>query len=330
MGTRTGVALAAGSLGVVAEAKIKKFKARVPNLGARAFSFCVLLPFRSIRRSPLSVSILLALAIAVSAQDLEHLSSAVSTGNSEQKRDALFQIRNLRSETASRAAVPALRDGDAIVRATAAGSVVFLPKPEAVAVLVPLLDDRDAFVRKEAAYSLGIVGSAAAVVPLVRVLQSDKDLEVRAAAAVAVGTIGDRSAVEPLLVILRRRPSEDEEFLRRSAARSIGQVARASRGLGTGVVTPQNFLPEKYQAISGDELTVKHNIFSSAVSVLSSVLQNRRESDDARREAAFALGAIGGAAARGVLDAHRDSPDPYLAEIAREALLRIDAVERGQ
>src|SRR5690349_14421179 len=92
-------------------------------------------------------------------QNLTPLENTVRTGTTEQKRDALFQIRNLRSEIASRAAVPALTDPDAIVRATAASSVVFLPKPDAVAILAPLLADKDAFVRKEAAYALGKVES---------------------------------------------------------------------------------------------------------------------------------------------------------------------------
>ena len=93
------------------------------------------------------------------AQDLTSLETAIRTGSVEQKRDALFQIRNLRSETASRAAIPGLRDPDPIVRATAASSAVFLPKPEAIAALAPLLADKDPFVRKEAAYSLGKVES---------------------------------------------------------------------------------------------------------------------------------------------------------------------------
>jgi HEAT repeat protein len=54
------------------------------------------------------------------------------------------------------------------------------------------------------------------------------------------------------------------------------------------------------------------------------VLENNNESDDTRRESAFALGAIGDAAAKPVLQRFVSSPDPYLAEICREALLKID------
>jgi HEAT repeat protein len=66
-------------------------------------------------------------------------------------------------------------------------------------------------------------------------------------------------------------------------------------------------------------------VFNAAVPVLSTVLQDRRESDDARREAAYALGEIGSETSRTVLESHRNSSDPYLAEISREALFTIDA-----
>ena len=53
---------------------------------------------------------------------LDVLGQRVAAGTTEQKRDALFQIRNLHSEEASRLAVPALTDADAAVRATAESS----------------------------------------------------------------------------------------------------------------------------------------------------------------------------------------------------------------
>ena len=261
------------------------------------------------------------------AQDLDQLSSAISNGNTEQKREALFQIRNLRSEDASRAAVPALRDSDPIVRATAAASVVFLPKNEAVTVLSPLLDDRDSFVRKEAAYALGRVESPDAAAPLIRLLQREKDLEVRAAAAIGLGPTGNPTGVEPLLAILKRRPSEETEFLRRSAARSVGRIAQV---LNTGsgyTVTPQNFLPDKYKKINEKGVTATQPVFDAAVPVLSGVLQDRRESDDTRREAAYALGAIGNPSAINSLRSYQTSPDPYLAEISREAILKIEGAK---
>src|SRR5688572_8708011 len=111
--------------------------------------------------------------------NLQFLAEQINRGSSEQKRNALFQIRNLKSEEASRLAIPALRDGEILVRATAAFSVIFLPKDEAAQVLLPLLQDKSELVRRETAYAFGEVGNPAAVNPLLQTLQKDKILEVR-------------------------------------------------------------------------------------------------------------------------------------------------------
>lgn len=265
-----------------------------------------------------------ALKSQILSQKLEH-------GNSEEKRNALFEIRNLRTGRASRLAVPALRDPNEIVRATAAASVVFLPDSEAVASLVPLLSDKAEFVRREAAYALGEVGNSTAAAPLLRLFQSDKILEVRAAAAISLGQIGNPSALPQLASLLKTKPSEDLEFLRRSAARSIGQIAQIVRTGKRTVLTPQNFLPEKYKDIppsQSPEPTRQYPQFGSAIPVLINVLKNHSESDDTRREAAFALGAIGDPTAITALHAETNSPDPYLAEIAKEAVRKSQDPEQ--
>lgn len=262
-------------------------------------------------------------AVSISAQDLTPLETTIRTGTTEQKRDALFQIRNLRSEIASSAALPALGDPDPIVRATAASSVIFLPKPEAVTALSPLLTDKEPFVRKEAAYALGKVQSPEAAAPLIALLGREKDLEVKAAIATALGPSGNLQAIEPLIAVLKRKPDEDEEFLRRSAARSIGQIAQINRTGTAYVVTPQNFLPEKSKTLTGDDLTSQYPVFSTAVVTLTAVLRNSKEADDTRREAAYSLGSIGNRSATNALRTASGGTDPYLAEIAREALAKI-------
>lgn len=262
------------------------------------------------------------------AQNLETLAEQIRSENIEQKRNALFQIRNLESEAASRLAVPALRDAESIVRATAAYSVIYLPKAEAAQALVPLLQDTSELARREAAYALGKVGDASAVIPLLQIIGSDKFPEVRGAAAVALGEIGDISAVEALTGILQRKPKKEEEFLRRAAARSIGQIAQSLQNRKIALHTPESFLPEKIKKIEKPaqlSLTDKFPVFQTANRVLMQALQNPREFQDARRESAFALGAIGDAGAISVLRSQLDSRDYYLAEIAAEALTRIAA-----
>ena len=259
-------------------------------------------------------------------QNFETLAETINRGSVEQKRDALLQIRNLQTAEASRIAVPALKDSSEIVRATAAFSVIFLPKEEAFAVLSPLLQDKDTLVRRETVYALGKVGDSNAVNLLLRTFQKDKILEVKNAAIVALGEIGDVAAVPELTKILQRKPSSKDDFTRRSAARSIGQIAQIIQPDVTKVLTPENFLPEKFKNIETPKyknLSGQFPVFQPATAVLIGVLQNPNEADDVRRETAFALGAIGDEAATAILQANTNAKDYYLAEICRESLLKI-------
>lgn len=262
-------------------------------------------------------------AVSSSAQDIDDLSVALRSGTSEQKRDSLFQIRNLRSEIASREAIVSLTDKDEIIRANAASAVIYLPASEAVQVLIPLLSDKQPFVRKEAAYALGKVREKSATPALLRLLDREKDLEVKSSFVIAMGEIGDISAVETLNSLLNDRPKEDTEFVRRSAARSIGQIAQIVKTGDGYIVTPQNFLPDKFKDGEARDITKEFPVFSAAAVKLGQVLKNKNEADDTRREAAFALGAIGSRSSIYLLETHQNSSDAYLAEIAKEALLKI-------
>ncbi|HEX8249140.1 MAG TPA: HEAT repeat domain-containing protein [Pyrinomonadaceae bacterium] len=267
------------------------------------------------------------LAINVFAQsDLDILAQRLDRGNTEQKRDALLQIRNLKSAEAARLAVSALSDKSEIVRASAAQSIVFLPPDEAALALLPLLRDKSVLVRKEAAYALGKTQNPQVVRPLVEIIQRDKIQEVKDAATVALGSIGDVSALDALTRILQRRPREEEEFFRRAAARSIGQIAQIIQIGEDETITPENFLPDPFKETTKPvykNLAQAFPQFRAALPVLLQTLQNPRESDDARREAAFALGAIGDESAIPVLRANLNGKDYYLAEISREALLKL-------
>ncbi len=253
----------------------------------------------------------------------------IKSGSDEEKRDALFQIRNYKSAQASLLAVPALQDKSEIVRATAAFSVVFLLEDEALSVLLPLLKDKKEFVRREAAYALGKVGSPAAINPLLQVFQKDKISDVKNASIGALGEIGDAAAIDALTRILQNKPKKEnpaDEFLRRSAARSIGQIAQIIQTNKTEVLTPENLLPDKFNLIEKPKypkLVEPFPVFRAAINVLIQILQNPREFDDVKREAAFALGAIGDESAKNVLQANSGGADYYLAQISKEALRKI-------
>lgn len=284
---------------------------------------------RLITCSLLLFAFLACLALNSFAQDLELYSNQLNSGDVEQKRDALLRLRNLRSEAASRIALPALNDRNEMVRATAASSVLWLPPVEAARALLPLLSDKAEFVRREAAYALGETHDPSAATALIKSLESDKSLEVRSAAAVALGKIGNADAVPALISVLKARPTEDNEFLRRAATRSIGEIAQILRTRNPKVITPQNFLPDKYKDIAAPPVSGSSPLpqFAGVVPVLKQVLESNEEADDTRREAAFALGAIGDRSAESVLQKYVGSSDVYLAEICKEALLKLKAVE---
>lgn len=228
----------------------------------------------------------------------------MASRDEEERRDAVLRLGLIARPESSRAAAAALNDRAVIVRATATRAVLSLPPDEAAALLIPLLRDRSEFVRQEAAYALGNTKSRTAVQALVAVLEKDRSAGARGAVAVALGEIADESATLPLVEALdqsrrasglfdriRRRKVEENEFVRRSAARSLGQIGSRA-----------------------------------AVPILIAVLARPGAGDDVRREAARSLGMIGDTAAipalRGVLTAR----DPYLARIAYEALRRLVAV----
>ena len=197
----------------------------------------------SLKRSIFSATafvIVMAGALSCFGQtSIDSLRSAISAGTAEEKTHRTAEIRNLHTEAASRVAVPALSDPNDIVRATAAGSVVFLPSAEAADILIKLLKDNSAFVRKEAAYALAKVGDATTMLgeenertiadALSAVLKTDKDPEVRSAVVIAMGKTGGLYSVERLLSLLKADRNPDDEFLRRSAIRSIGTVAKMTR-----------------------------------------------------------------------------------------------------
>lgn len=235
-------------------------------------------------------------------REIEKQKARLSSADTEERRDAVTRLGAMRRPEASRAAAAALGDAAAIVRATAARAVLSLGAGEASTLLVPLLRDRDEFVRRETAYALGLTRNRAGVPQLVIALETDKQPAVRGAAAVALGQIGDTSAAPALAAALSRRlraPGffnritrrrvEEDEFVRRSAAISLGQLASRE-----------------------------------AVPVLVAALTNERAPDDLRREAARALGLIGDPAAIPALRSVLTARDPHLADIAHDALRKLD------
>ena len=273
-------------------------------------------------------SILIPVCFCVSAaaqtdDQLKYFADRIEFGTDDVKRDALQALQRFNTESASRVAARGLKDPSPVIRATAIGAVVSLPISDASALLVPFLRSSLPFIRKEAAHALAKVRDPDTAADLIGLLQRDRKGDVRAAAAFALGTLGNVEAVQPLTALLSKKPKSSHAFLRRSAARSIGQIAELISNREITVNTPENFLPDDYK--SSGRLKAAGNEFAAAAAVLERVLANTKESNDTRRDAAFALGAIGGAGSVPVLRRFAVNEDYFLAEICREALLKIAA-----
>src|ERR1051325_3880031 len=208
-------------------------------------------------------------------REIERQRLRLSSTEPEERRDALMHLGNLKRPEASRAAAAALNDETPAVRVAAAHAVLSLPSAEAANLLFPLLKDKDEFVRREAAFALGESRSRAATSVLADLMLHDKKPSVRGAAAVALGQIGDEGALAALSQVIagqdpkkKKSKSFEEEFVVRSAVRSLGQI-----GSRTSVPT------------------------------LISALQDEANSMETRREAATALGSIGDSSAVPALQA---------------------------
>ena len=230
--------------------------------------------------------------------EIEKQRTRLTSPEVEERRDALMKLGGLHRAEASRAALSALTDLFPVIRATAAFAVSSLPAEESAAALIPLLNDKDEFVRQQVAYALGGMKNRAAVAGLIERLKIDKIDSVRGAAAVALGQIRDQTAVIALAEVLslrgsspsKKRKTKENEFVVRAAAHSLGEIGSAA-----------------------------------GVPVLIEALANESVAADVRREAALSLGLIGDSSAIPVLRAAVVASDPYLSQIASEALHRIEA-----
>ena len=131
--------------------------------------------------------------------EIQKQQERLSSGDEEERRDALMRLAAMGRAAASRAALPALTDLSAKVRVMAAKAILSLEPDESAAALLPLLNDKDEFVRREVAYSLGATHSRTATTALSERLLTDKEPGVRGAAAVALGQIGDEAGVIALV-----------------------------------------------------------------------------------------------------------------------------------
>ena len=267
---------------------------------------------RKIRFLFLPAAILAAVAIVVSAAathaqstsnltplqfEIEKQQQRLKSSDDEERRDALMRLGAMHRAVASRVALPLLSDPSPAVRVAATKAILSLDSEESAAALLPLLNDKDEFVRRETAYALGLTRSRSATTSLTDHLLNDKEAGVRGAAAVALGRIGDENAVTALASVLApqlsaaaksKRKPEANEFVLRAAAVALGEIKNRAG-------TP----------------------------ALIAALNNEKFPQDVRREAARSLGLIGDPAAIPALKSASSSEDPFLSELAFQALRKL-------
>ncbi len=229
--------------------------------------------------------------------EIQKQQQRLGSSDVEERRDAVMKLGAMRLAAASRVTLPALQDEAAIIRATAAKSILSIGGEESVPHLLPLLNDKDEFVRREAAYALGLTRSRSATAALSDRLLNDKEDGVRGAAAVALGHIADEAAVIALVGTLapelsapakKKQKRGQNVFVLRAAAVALGQIKSRA---GTAALV--------------------------------SALNNEKLPSDVRREAARSLGLIGDPAAEPALRAASTAADPYLSRLAHEALRKL-------
>lgn len=230
--------------------------------------------------------------------EIEKQQERLSSGSEEDRRDALMRLGAIRRAAASRTALPGLSDASPMIRAVAAKAILSLEPAESAAALLPLLNDKDEFVRREVAYALGATRHRSATTRLSELLLNDKEAGVRGAAAVALGEIGDEAGVIALVGTLApelsspaktKRKRELNDFVLRAAAVALGKIKSRA---GTGA--------------------------------LIAALSNEKFPADIRREAARSLGLIADPTAIQGLRSVALSEDPFLSQLAYEALRKIN------
>jgi HEAT repeat protein len=214
--------------------------------------------------------------------------SMLKSSDEEERRDAALQLSRLKGGSAGSALASALTDPSPRVRAAAAAGLAERGEESAVPLLASrLAQDKDKFVRKTAAYALGGFHGRERTSALVAAIK-DKDMEVRGAVAVSLGDHPDAEAVPALSAAL----SDKSAFIRAQAAHALGV-----NGQGASQTVP--------------------NLIG---------LLAKDEDAEVRRCAAAALGQIGDRSALPALERARHDRDPYLDQVAIDAINIIKGI----
>jgi HEAT repeat protein len=224
------------------------------------------------------------------ASEIARLEAILASPDLEARYTAIVSLAAMESPLALSALEAALKDKSALVRAVAVTGIGRLGDSASVSTIAArLASDESKLVRKQAAYALGHLHSRQATPALIAALK-DKDPEVRAAAATALSEYADPSSVSHLIESLK----DNSEFVR----------AQAALALGTNAKDAASAVPRLIRLLSSDH------------------------SHDVKRKAARALGLIGNRSALPALKRAKYDSDPYLSQIAIEAIKNIEQIQQ--
>ncbi len=222
----------------------------------------------------------------------------------EARFDAVIRLGALGRRDAAQVAAAGLDDKSVRVRAAAINAINRLSPSDLTVNLLKALADKNEFVREQAAYAAGNTrGNQIIQTRLMEILRTDKSAEVSGAVVFALGNLKSEASVPALIEVLTYTQKSKGLFRRSSRLQRIQENEFVRRGAAIAL------------GLIGDR---------RAVPTLIAQLNGERTPDDVRREAARALGLIGDVSARSALQAVLTARDVYLAEIAFNALRRIE------
>jgi len=158
-------------------------------------------------------------AVALDPEAITELVASIRTGDTRTRTNAVAQLA--RTTDSGPAALPLLRDREAMVRIAAVSVFRKAPHAEAVGPLTALLArDPDRAVRTEAAYALKHTADTRASAALMRAVGADREENVRSAAAWALARHPGCATARALRAAQRDRII----MVRRSASKSVARL----------------------------------------------------------------------------------------------------------
>ncbi|HZO89324.1 MAG TPA: HEAT repeat domain-containing protein [Chthonomonadaceae bacterium] len=280
-------------------------------------------PSPSVRRIAIG-----AIALIADKSGEDALTEAIKNPNddSEARAQAAAGLGKIATPTAVATLVQALNDDDLKLRSAAVAALARAGRPtpngptnpQVIAALNQALRDQRASVRLGAAQALQAIATPEANSGLIAVLESDQgatedaDMKaaVRSAAATALGFPGNKAAVAPLIKALSD-PSGDVATAAQNALVAIGPDATEA-------------LIAVLRKGGTEALYAAKALSSQGPSVLPALKKAAGENNPTeQRWAAVALGDLGVADARPVLEQLKSSSDPDVAYVAGQELDKL-------